>query len=43
MSYVNQGNHAKDNPDLAMDFLEGLNKTGYLNFVIEIHSNIAKG
>jgi hypothetical protein len=42
-SYVAQGNPEKSEEDRAMDFLEGLDKSRYGEFVVEIINDIAKG
>ena len=42
-SYIDQGNQAKNNVDQAMDFLESIDKLRYMEFVMEILNDIAKG
>ena len=42
-SYVAQGNPPKDEADQAMDFLEGLDKSRYGEFVVEVINDVAKG
>eukprot|EP00557_Chaetoceros_sp_GSL56_P005694 CAMPEP_0176500028 /NCGR_PEP_ID=MMETSP0200_2-20121128/13286_1 /TAXON_ID=947934 /ORGANISM="Chaetoceros sp., Strain GSL56" /LENGTH=1532 /DNA_ID=CAMNT_0017898575 /DNA_START=170 /DNA_END=4768 /DNA_ORIENTATION=+ len=42
-SYVAQGNPEKDEADRAMDFLEGLDKSKYGEFVVEVINDVAKG
>jgi hypothetical protein len=42
-SYVAHGNPEKSEEDRAMDFLEGLDKSRYGEFVVEIINDIAKG
>lgn len=42
-SYVAQGNPEKDEADRAMDFLEGLDKSRYGEFVVEVINDVAKG
>ena len=41
-SYVDNGNKAKDEEDIAMDFLEALDKGRYVEFVVKFLNNIAK-
>ena len=42
-AYKQQGNPEKDDEDVAMDFLESLDKTRYGEFVCDILNDIAKG
>jgi hypothetical protein len=42
-SYVAQGNPEKDESDQAMDILEGLDKSKYGEFVVEVINDVAKG
>jgi hypothetical protein len=41
-AYMQQGNPEKDDEDVAMDFLESLDKTRYGDFVCDILNDIAK-
>ena len=42
-SYIDQGNQAKNDVDQAMDFLESLDKSRYVEFVVKILNDISKG
>ena len=42
-AYQDNGNAAKDDEDVAMDFLESLDKGRYIEFVVEMLNDIEKG
>ena len=42
-AYETQGNAAKDEEDQAMDFLEGLDKSRYGEFIVETLNDVQKG
>jgi Zinc knuckle. len=42
-AYKHQGNPEKDDEDVAMDFLESLDKTRYGDFMCDIFNDISKG